>query len=153
VYPDPVDRFKWSMLGASALDPPWSTGMARLDAVGYLEGFTSEQLDEAVLATLAELLDEGFIFFFREAGLGGQIFDHPVDEADGMPREEVVAELAKGSNVIDEYRISLNGEGLYFEATKKGIERYRSLPHEYYNLNPGTVADWASIADRLGASS
>lgn len=112
------------MLRCAVEDPPWNTGMARGDAARYLEGGDEDRLNQIVSAVLTELLEDGLVYFYRAKNLNDP-WDHPRTEADAMPREEVVAELAKGTIVDEAAGITGRGDLLWFEATERGKELYR----------------------------
>jgi len=64
-----TERFKWAMLRVAVGDLPWNTGMATADAIDAFPNLTRPQVDQVVRVALMELLDAGFIFFFRATSL------------------------------------------------------------------------------------
>jgi hypothetical protein len=111
-----AERFKWAMLRVAAGDPPWYTGMAWADAADGLSDKSPEDLGRIVREALLDLLDAGFIFFYRPATAEADFAQHV--QTEGISRREVEAALADG------------GTALCFAATERGRDFFETLPEE-----------------------
>lgn len=82
------------MLHVAVGDPPWNTGMAWVDAVNAFPERDPAEVDAIVRDALLDLLDRGYIFFFRFTDFDDEF--RPRSAAEGLAREEVAAVLTAG---------------------------------------------------------
>lgn len=128
-----AERFKWAMLRVAVGDPPWNTGMAWADAIDGLPGRTSAEIDRIAQEALLELLQAGYIFFFRAKSFDDEFA--PRTEADALDYAEVLATFEQG-DVRQPGFI-----GLSFCATDAGRDYFATLPDEESKLFPAQDQD------------
>jgi hypothetical protein len=122
-----VERFKWAMLRV-AVDDVWNTGMAWSDAIDGLPDRTQAEIDRIVRNSLLDLLESGYIFFFRAKSFDDEFA--PRTEADGLDKAEVVAAFDQGD--LQEPGLI----GLSYCATAAGREHFATLPEKASRLFP-----------------
>ena len=146
------------MLHVAVGDPPWNTGMAWVDAMDAFPTRDPAEVDRIVAESLLELLDQGYIWFFKATGFDDEFRARSEDEA--LPRDEVAVVLTAGRLPPDpnlpatttavtlsdsgggtpqsrgadsERQVRLN-EVLSFRATSTGEERHSQLVEDDYRI-------------------
>jgi hypothetical protein len=130
---------------AHASDPPWNTGMATADAIDAFPDMPRPEIDQLVRVALLELLDAGFIFFFRAARFEDEFA--PRDEADALDRAEVRKVLSQRHH--DHSHFPAQHEiGLSFRATRAGTEYFATLTEQASTLFSADGSDDLRVAGR-----
>ena len=146
------------MLHVAVGDPPWNTGMAWVDAMDAFPTRDPAEVDRIVAESLLELLDQGYIWFFKATGFDDEFRARSEDEA--LPRDEVAVVLTAGRLPPDPNlpatttAVTLSGSGggtpqsrragperqvrlnevLSFRATSTGEERHSQLVEDDYRI-------------------
>jgi hypothetical protein len=137
-----AERFKWAMLNVAVVDPPWNTGLAWVDASDAFPERSPDEIDRLVRESLIQLLDAGYIWFFRRTSFDDEFAVRP--EAEALPRGEVLAVLAEGRLPADatgaSSTASVRGskvalrDVLSFRATEAGRRHFATLSKSEYLL-------------------
>src|SRR5579871_2174395 len=152
------------MLHVAVGDPPWNTGMAWVDAVDAFPDRASAEVDEIVRDSLLDLLESGYLFFFRYSDPEDEF--RPRSAEEGLSREEVAAVLAAGRLAPDESgtgaahnamttptppgaRVVL-ADILGFRATDAGERRHAELTPDDYRIFGKSRRRWPAHCSRGG---
>ena len=122
--------------------------MAWADAVDAFPNRGPAEVDEIVKDSLIDLLDCGYLFFFRYSDFDDEF--RPRSPVDGLPREDVAEVLSSGRLLPENYdsvspdramttanpsgaRVVL-AEVLAFRATEAGERRHAELSEDDYRI-------------------
>lgn len=136
------------MLHVAVADPPWNTGMAWADAVDAFPDRDPTEVDGIVRDSLLDLLDSGYLFFFRYTDFDDEFRSRSPN--DGLPREDVLAVLSAGRLPVERLdaataaralttetpsgaRVVL-ADVLAFRATEAGEHRHAELSEDEYRI-------------------
>jgi hypothetical protein len=132
------------MLHVAVRDPPWNTGMAWADATDAFPGRGRADVDGIVRDALLDLLDSGYVFFYRYTDFDDEFAPRTTES--GLAREEVAAVLSAGRlpaarwHSLSPDREPREGkevelsEPLAFRATEAGERRHAELAEDDYRI-------------------
>jgi hypothetical protein len=153
-----AERFKWAMLNVAVRDPPWNTSLAWVDAFDAFQERSPDEVDRIARKALIELLDAGYIWFFRRSSFDDEFAVR--SEAEALPREEVLGVLAEGrlpaGATATPSTASARGSKVWlrdvlsFRATQAGHRHFATLSKSEYLLFGAGKASYGSPARVCG---